>query len=97
MIAGEADVVGVGGEGLAPDEEVAEVDGGSEGLGAGVEVGEEDGVEVVGCAEAVVGAAWMASVYEICCWANGAAAVVVERLVIFVFVGSSGGLCEVAA
>ena len=56
LVAREADVGGVGGERLAPDEEVAEVDGGGEGLRAGVEVGEGDG-GVVGSAEAIGGPA----------------------------------------
>jgi len=61
LVAGKADVGGVGGEGLSPDEEVAEVDGGGEGLGAGVEIGESDG-GAVGGAEAVVGPARTARV-----------------------------------
>jgi len=61
LVARKADVGGIGGEGLAPDEEVAEVGGGGEGLRAGAEIGEGDG-GVVGGAEAVVGSARMARV-----------------------------------
>lgn len=53
LVAGQADVRGVGGKGLAPDEEVAEVNARGEGLRAGMEVDEGDG-GVVGDAETVV-------------------------------------------
>ena len=96
LIAGKADVRGVGGEWLAPDEEVAEVDGSGEGLRAGVEVGEGDG-DVVGGAEAVIRIGEEAGGGE----RGGAAAVVVERLVVRlgcgVFMGCVGGKREVAA
>jgi len=100
LVAGEADVGGVRGEGLAPDEEVAEVGGGGEGLRAGVEVGEGDG-RVVGGAEAVIRIGRTAGVQEIWDWASWAAAVVVEGLVIGlgcgVFVRRVGGEREVTA
>jgi len=53
LIAGKSDVGGAGGEGFAPDEEVAKVGAGGKGLRAGVEVGEGDG-GMVGDAKSII-------------------------------------------
>jgi hypothetical protein len=96
LIAGEADIVRIGAESSAPDEEVTEVDSGGERLRTGVEVCEGDGF-VVGGAETVVGVGKKVGVER-----SGAAVVVVDVFVVSrcgcgIFVRSLRGVGEVLA
>ena len=83
LVAGQAAGVGVDGDWLAPDQEIGKVRTRSEGLRAEVGIGEAHDL-AVGDAEAVVGGGiegWRG------CGVRGAAATVVERLIVLVVRG----------